>query len=178
LPNVKQPGTRWGKKKSHYKPEYADQVYEHMAAGGTLAQFCAKIGICVAQFDIWLELHSDLVEAHAAGVTACSAYWEDFALQHIDNPNLNTTAFKIVLMNRANLSERRKFRFTKVLEADTAENQRRELSKLVQGGVTAGDLKEITSAVRDLSELTNIEKMERDLAEIKQARVAERDTGA
>src|SRR5581483_1104978 len=60
-----------------YKPEYCQQLIDHMAGGNSFESFGAKIDIARATIYGWLELFPEFSDAKARGLDKNLMYWEE-----------------------------------------------------------------------------------------------------
>lgn len=65
-----------GGRPSLYRPEYCEQIVEHMSDGASILSFAAKIGVSRATIDNWAKEHPEFLGALQRGKSACAAWWE------------------------------------------------------------------------------------------------------
>lgn len=59
-----------------YKPEYCQQIIDHMEKGHSFKSFAGIIGVSVRTPEKWLERYPDFREAYEQGKAANLLYWE------------------------------------------------------------------------------------------------------
>ncbi len=65
-----------GFKTYQYKPEYCDQLVEHMSEGYDFVSFGAVIGVCKATLYNWAKAEPDFADAHERGKAAFTYFWQ------------------------------------------------------------------------------------------------------
>lgn len=59
-----------------YKPEYCEQLLEHMAEGLSFESFAGVIGTCRRTLYYWTEQHEEFLHAKNAGQEKSQLFWE------------------------------------------------------------------------------------------------------
>lgn len=72
---------------SKYKPEYCQQLIEHMASGLSFETFAAVVNPRVNQDTLheWVKVHEDFSEAKGQAYAANQIFWEKLGIDHIIN---------------------------------------------------------------------------------------------
>lgn len=73
-----------------YKPEYCEQLFEHMAEGLSYETFGVQIGVTTSTLYEWEKKYSDFSEAKKSGFGACQAYWETMGRNSMRDKSFNT----------------------------------------------------------------------------------------
>lgn len=63
-----------------YKPEYCQQVIDHMAKGHSFWSFAAEIDVCMDTLSEWCKVHPDFSEAKRVGQAKLLKFDEQLAL--------------------------------------------------------------------------------------------------
>jgi hypothetical protein len=86
-----------------YKPEYCDQLIEHMADGRSFESFGAKIDVSRATLYNWRETNKEFLDAFNVGQLKHFAWMEEKArahlVEHFQGPKLNVGLFKLFMAN-------------------------------------------------------------------------------
>lgn len=91
---------------STFKPEYCEQLIEHMAEGLSFVAFAGKLRKSKQTLYTWVENHPEFKEAKAVGEAASLYYWEtlgkrgEFVQSGEGACNLNTTYWYMNMKNR------------------------------------------------------------------------------
>ncbi len=90
-------------KPTKYKPQYCDELIEHMAKGGHFRGFCGTVSVCEKTGHTWLDKHDEFKEAYGIAKSRCYLWWERLLLSkivsHKDDTQLNTTAWIFTMKN-------------------------------------------------------------------------------
>lgn len=90
-------------KKTEYKPEYAEQLYNHLASGLPFDAFGGVVGVCRQTLYNWLRHHVDFQEAKDSGYTASYLFWMQQGIKglwrHPDDLQFNATHWYRVMKN-------------------------------------------------------------------------------
>lgn len=70
---------------SKYKPEYCDQLIEHMSEGFSYETFAAKVNVNRDTIYQWEKDHQDFSDAKKQAVEKCQLFWEGLGINHIIN---------------------------------------------------------------------------------------------
>lgn len=65
-----------GGRPTKYRPEYCEQVIEHMADGASLTSFAAQIEVARSTINEWIDNHPEFREATSIGKAKAAAWWE------------------------------------------------------------------------------------------------------
>ncbi len=68
---------------SEFKPEYCEQLIDHMAGGLSFESFAGTIRKCAKTLYNWLENHPEFLHAKEVGVEASRLWWEKTGRDHI-----------------------------------------------------------------------------------------------
>lgn len=60
-----------------YKPEYPDQLIEHMKLGKSFETFAATVGVCDDTLREWCKVHPEFSAAKKRGWMLSMSWWED-----------------------------------------------------------------------------------------------------
>ena len=87
-----------------YKPEYCQQLIEHMAQGLSFESFAGIIGTCTQTIYNWLDKHPEFLEAKKQAFAQNRVFWEKAGLNGMfmggkDNP-FNATVWVFNMKNR------------------------------------------------------------------------------
>lgn len=61
---------------SKYKPNYCQEVINHMADGSSITSFAAAIGVSRATINVWADAHPEFLDALGTAKAKCAAWWE------------------------------------------------------------------------------------------------------
>lgn len=61
---------------SDYKPEYCEQVVDHMSEGASITSFAAEIDVARSTINEWMSVHPEFSEAVKRAKAKCAAWWE------------------------------------------------------------------------------------------------------
>jgi len=73
-----------------YKPEYCEQLIEHMSKGLSFECFGPKIGVNRDTLYEWCKVHSEFSDAKKRAVDACLLWWEQISIDWIVNEKFNS----------------------------------------------------------------------------------------
>lgn len=111
-----------GRGHSKYKPEYAQELIEHMSSGLSFETFAAVADVCRATLYDWLEAHDDFRAAYAKGKAHCQLAWETMGVKGtLGSIGFNASSWKFNMQNRFGWTDRRDVQvqdITKVPDAD------------------------------------------------------------
>lgn len=94
-----------GGRPTKYKPEYCEELIDHMKEGFSLESFAGKIGVCVDSLYAWRDSHPEFSEAIKGG-KAASRYWWEFKLRNsVDDREINSTSIFFALKCRFGYKE-------------------------------------------------------------------------
>lgn len=77
----KTPGVPGAGRKSEYKPEYCQQLIEHMAKGYSFASFGAIVNVHRTTLYNWMEANPDFKDAFDEGTSKSLYWWETVGMQ-------------------------------------------------------------------------------------------------
>jgi len=91
-----------------YKPEYCEQVIEHMASGLSYESFAGACRVSKQTLYDWELKYSDFLDAKAVGFELNRLYWEKLGRDHVTHteskfestPKLNSSVYIFNLKNR------------------------------------------------------------------------------
>jgi hypothetical protein len=136
---------------SKYKPEYCDQLREHMAQGFSLESFGGVVKVCRATLYEWAEVHPDFSDAIKEGKTASQLKWEQALQAAVVNPKgMNVTPVIFALKCRFGFKETQAIEHSgpdgKPIEhknlSDLTDEQLNEKFTTLMAKVQAGEVKE------------------------------------
>lgn len=94
-----------------YRPEYCQQLIEHMSNGFSYETFAATIGCSRAVIYDWESQHPEFLDAKRAAFEKSQQWWEQQAAlglwQDKDGPQLNTTLWIFNMKNRFGWTDKR-----------------------------------------------------------------------
>lgn len=70
---------------SKYKPEYCEQLIEHMASGLSFESFAAIVDVNQDTLHEWAKVHEEFSEAKKAAYMKNLLFWEKLGVDHIIN---------------------------------------------------------------------------------------------
>lgn len=70
---------------SKYKPEYCEQLVEHMNSGLSFESFAAVIGVNRDTLYEWTKVHSEFSDAQKEGLDKSLLFWEKLGIDNIIN---------------------------------------------------------------------------------------------
>ena len=85
---------------TEYKPEYCQQLIDHMAEGFSFESFAGLLGVSKQTIYNWLEHFPEFVDAKKAGFEASRLTWEKIGKKIADEGSGNATAFIFNMKNR------------------------------------------------------------------------------
>jgi len=93
---------------SKYRPEYDEQLINHMASGLSYLSFAGEIGVCEDTLFEWEKHHVSFSESKRLGFAKNRNWWEKMGNAHIthvdskfeSSPKLNSTVFIFNMKNR------------------------------------------------------------------------------
>jgi hypothetical protein len=95
-----------------YKPEFCDQLIEHMSEGYSIESFAGKIGVGRQSLYNWFKNNEDFSEAKEIGVMKSLFFWEKLGKDGMwmtkEGPNLNPTIWIANMNNRFGWSGKNK----------------------------------------------------------------------
>lgn len=65
---------------TEYKPEYCEQLIEHMAQGYSFETFGAVVNVCYKTLYNWADKHSEFLQAKQLGITRSRMFWEKLGI--------------------------------------------------------------------------------------------------
>lgn len=91
-----------------YKPEYCDQLIEHMSKGYSFESFAGALRVSKQIIYDWRVKHSDFLDAFEIANELCRMFWEGLGINHITHidskfestPKLNSTVYMFNMKNR------------------------------------------------------------------------------
>lgn len=83
-----------------YKTAYCDRLLKHMADGGSVAQFCAEIGISRSTFYEWTDTQPVFSDTFTRAKVKCEAYWESKLQEAMFTRDANAPLVKFYMVNR------------------------------------------------------------------------------
>ncbi len=92
-----------GGRPSDYKPEYCDQLVQHMAQGLSFEAFAGVIGCVKGTLYNWAEQHDEFLYAKKRGIEACRLFWEKAGIDGLmnkDGVSMNATVWIFNMKNR------------------------------------------------------------------------------
>lgn len=94
---------------SKYKPEYCDQLIEHMKQGKALKSFGAEVNVTEATLHAWKKKYPEFDEAHQLGTSHHYKFFEQMglnALVHGKQMKVEVGLWYIFMKNIHNWSDR------------------------------------------------------------------------
>jgi len=86
---------------SSYKPEYCQQIIEHVGVeGNTIRSFATFIRVHKDTLYEWATVHPDFSAALKQAQHDSEAYWELWLKDNLDNKNANAPLVKLYFANR------------------------------------------------------------------------------
>ena len=68
-----------------YKPEYCNQLIEHMARGLSYESFAGSIGVSKQTIYDWEKVNKEFLDAKEIGLEKSRIFWEEIGIDHIIN---------------------------------------------------------------------------------------------
>jgi hypothetical protein len=91
--------THPGGRPTKYHSDFVLQLEKAMQEGMTVERFCRNTRIHKDTFYAWVKKHKEFSDAFRGGKHDADAYWQEFALNNLDNRSLNTNLFKLYMAN-------------------------------------------------------------------------------
>lgn len=91
-----------GGRPTKYTDDLPSAVLESLAAGKSVTQFAAQIGVHRATIYSWADRHPEFSDALARGQEASQAYWEDQLQKMMYSRDVNAPLVKLYFANRFN----------------------------------------------------------------------------
>lgn len=93
---------------SKYKPEYDQQLIDHMATGLSYESFAGLVGVCDDTLREWEKVHPSFSASKKEGFARNRLFWEKLGVEyitHVDSkfessPKLNSTVYIFNMKNR------------------------------------------------------------------------------
>jgi transposase-like protein len=93
---------------SKYKPEYCEQLIEHMEQGLSFEAFAGSIGVCKQTLYTWTEEHEEFLDAKKRATEKSRLFWEKMGIDNIinvsefkgDSTSLNSAVWVFNMKNR------------------------------------------------------------------------------
>lgn len=73
-----------------YKPEYCEQVVEHMAKGFSFESFAAIVEVNIDTLYEWANVHPAFSEAKKLAFSKCRHYWEKLGIEGLHSKFFNS----------------------------------------------------------------------------------------
>ena len=83
-----------------YRPEACDRIVELGKRGLSLAQMAAAMDCGRSTFLRWCENHPEFASAYSRAREYAQAYWEDYQVGALTDPNLNESTYKSMMCAR------------------------------------------------------------------------------
>lgn len=83
-----------------YKPEYCEQLIEHMANGFSFEAFAGVVGTSNKTLYSWAEKNEQFLHAKEEGFAKSRAFWEQIGINQAKHGEGNATAFVFNMKNR------------------------------------------------------------------------------
>lgn len=132
-PKEKPPGYVFGRPTT-YKPEYCEQLIEHMAKGYSFEAFGGVLGVSRDRVYEWAKKHPDFAEAKDVGLSRNLMYYEQQGNQGMwidkEGPVLNNTLWVFNMKNRHGWTDRKDIQIK--AEAVNPEAKKLSTEELVQ----------------------------------------------
>jgi len=91
-----------GGRPTKYTEDLPDALLNALAAGKSVTQFAAQIGVHRATIYSWAERHPEFSDALSRGQEASQAYWEDQLQKMMYSREVNAPLVKLYFANRFN----------------------------------------------------------------------------
>lgn len=95
---------------SKYKPEYCEQIIEHMRNGDSAISFAKSIDVCMDTITEWKNKHSEFSAAYKKAKAYCEEHWikegQKGMWNHKDGPTLNTGVWAFFMKCRFGWNDR------------------------------------------------------------------------
>lgn len=91
-----------------YKPEYCQELVEHMAKGFSFASFAADIDVNQDTLHEWAKVHDEFSDAKKRAFDKCLRFWEDLGVRAAQGlvQNFNAAAWIFNMKNRFRWTDR------------------------------------------------------------------------
>lgn len=91
-----------------YKPEFCQQLVDHMEMGYSLEAFAGRIGVTVKTLYNWVDAHPEFLHAKRLGEAASVLFWESLGVQGTMGKiqGFNTAAWIFNMKNRHHWKDR------------------------------------------------------------------------
>lgn len=83
-----------GGRPSKYKPEYCEQLVEHMNSGLSFESFAAIIDVNQDTLHEWVKVHEEFSEAKKRAYTKNLLFWEKLGVDHVLNESIDEENFE------------------------------------------------------------------------------------
>jgi hypothetical protein len=86
-----------------FKPEYCEQLIDHMAEGYSFEAFCGKIGVAKQTAYTWVKQHAEFAEAKEIGFEKNRLFWEHKGIEGLwgdKDSRFNSTVWVFNMKNR------------------------------------------------------------------------------
>lgn len=99
-----------GGRPTKYKPEYCEQIVEHMKDGKSAISFARSIDVCMATITEWASVHPEFSASYKKAMSYCEDHWAQEGLKglwnHKDGPTLNTGVWAFYMKARFGWSDK------------------------------------------------------------------------
>ena len=72
-----------GGRPTDYKPEYCEQLIEHMAKGLSFEAFAGVLSVSKQTLYNWADANTEFMDAKKIGIEHCRLFWERLGVDHI-----------------------------------------------------------------------------------------------
>lgn len=85
-----------------YKPEYCEQLVQHMKSGLSFPSFAGSVGVCQETIYEWSRVHPEFLESKRRGLEACRYTWEKIGFAGVTGKldGFNATTYIFTMKNR------------------------------------------------------------------------------
>lgn len=83
-----------------YKPEYCDQLVDHMTDGYSFESFAGKCEVNIDTLYHWCTIHPSFSEAKKIAVEKCRLFWERMGIEGLRYKDFNATVWIFNMKNR------------------------------------------------------------------------------
>ena len=96
-----------GGRPTDYKPEYCDELIDHMAQGFSFESFAGRISVAEDTLYEWQNVHKEFSEAHRTGKSKMRMFWEELGIVGTtEGKNFNASAWAFNMKNKLRWTDR------------------------------------------------------------------------
>ena len=83
-----------------YRPEYCEQVIDHMAQGLSFEAFAGRVGVTKRTLYDWVEAHPEFLEAKQLAYERCRIFWEQKGIDGLAQKGFQERLWALNMKNR------------------------------------------------------------------------------